>query len=242
MSRRGLTRGPALSLVAALLASACGERQAPSAELFPLAAGHVWTYRQQVEMEDGTSETTALVLRTRAPEDFEGKPAFRRHSDDGVDYWLRRDAGGVFRVAMRHELQPEPARDAAPRYVLKEPLAVGTEWPSTTVAYLLKRRQGFPAELRHEPQPIAMRYMIEALDDNVAVPAGRYERCVRVKGDGVLKLFADPTNGWRDLPINTLEWYCPGPGLVKLVRKEPAGSPFITGGQLTLELREWQPP
>lgn len=242
MSRRHLARQAASTLAVALLVAACGEPKAPSAELFPLAPGHVWTYRQQVEMEDGSQDTTALVLRTRAPEDFDGKPAFRRHSDDGVDYWLRRDASGVFRVAMGHELQAEPTKDATPRYVLKEPLAVGTEWPSTSVAYLLKRRQGFPTELRHEPKPVAMRYQIEALDDSVSVPAGRYERCLRVKGEGVLKLFADPTNGWRDLPLTTLEWYCPGPGLVKLVRKEPAGSPFIVGGQLTLELRDWQAP
>ena len=34
---------------------------------------------------------------------------------------------GIYRVAMRHELQPEALKDAAPRYVLKEPIAVGIE-------------------------------------------------------------------------------------------------------------------
>lgn len=242
MRRSPGPRVAASLLVAAVLGAACTDRKPPSAELFPLDAGHRWQYRQQVEMEDGSTETSALVMSTLAPEDHEGRKAFRRHSADGVDYWLRRDETGVYRVAMRHELQPEPLKDAAPRYVLKEPLVVGTEWQATTVAYLLRRSQGFPSELRHEPQPIAMRYVIDALNQTVSVPAGRYEGCLRVAGAGVLKLYADPTNGWRDLPLATLEWYCPGPGLVKLERREPAGSPFIVGGTLTLELADWEAP
>ena len=35
--------------------------------------------------------------------------------------------------------------------------------------------------------------------------AGRFERCVRVRGSGTLKLYADGTAGWRDMPLTTLE-------------------------------------
>ena len=55
-----------------------------------------------------------------------------------------------------------------------------------------------------------------------------------------MRLFADPVVGWRDLPLATTEWYCHGPGLVKLVRKEPANSTFLVGGTQTLELMSWQ--
>jgi hypothetical protein len=41
------------------------------------------------------------------------------------------------------------------------------------------------------------------------------------------------------MPLTTTEWYC-RPGLVKLVRSEPANSTFLVGGtQTDLELIEW---
>ena len=53
-------------------------------------------------------------------------------------------------------------------------------------------------------------------------------------------LFADPVIGFKDMPLTTTEWYCPGPGLVRVVRNEPANSTFLVGGTQTLELNEWQ--
>ena len=238
----GARRTAWMAFSAAAPAAAGGERGGTSAELFPLEAGHRWTYRQVTELEDGGHDVATLVLRTLPGEEYEGRPAFRRRSDDGVLYWLRREGSGIYRVATRHELQAEPVNDAAPRYVLKEPVAVGTEWQAPTVAYLLKRTQGYPPELRNEGKPVAMRYAIEALQESVIVPAGRFERCVLVRGSGTLKLYADGTAGWRELPITTLEWYCPGPGLVKLERDEPAKSPFLIGGTLRMELQEWERP
>jgi hypothetical protein len=85
-----------------------------------------------------------------------------------------------------------------------------------------------------------MVYTIEAVDEKVAVRAGHFERCLRISGKASLRLFADPVQGWRDVPLTTTEWYCPGPGLVKLRREEPIGSTFLTGGTLTMELIEWQ--
>ena len=41
------------------------------------------------------------------------------------------------------------------------------------------------------------------------------------------------------MPITTLEWYCPGVGLVRLERTEPANSTFLTGGTLTMDLVSW---
>jgi hypothetical protein len=120
--------------------------------------------------------------------------------------------------------------------VLKAPITVGTTWRASTVAYLLQRRQEFPREIRHSHPAVPMTYTIEAVGEKVETRAGRFEGCVRVKGLAVLRLFADPVVGWRDMPLTTLEWYCPGVGLVKLERKEPAESTFLSGGRLTMEL------
>jgi hypothetical protein len=134
---------------------------------------------------------------------------------------------------------PRAEADPAPRYVLRQPIAVGTQWQAPTTAYLLRRRQEFPPEIRHTHPPVPMAYTIEALGQGVDTPAGHFDGCVRVEGRAQMRLFADPVQGWRDLPLTTREWYCPGVGLVRLERDEPAQSTFLTGGRVTMELTSW---
>lgn len=223
-----------LPLIAVLLA-ACGARP-PGEDLFPLEAGRQWTYELRTERENEPVERETRVLSSLPQESLGGRAAFRRRSDAGADYWLRSDATGIYRVASKSELDAEPKPDKEPRYVLKQPLAVGTSWRAGTTAYLLMRRNEFPREIRHGHPDVPMTYSIEALDDTVEVRAGRFAHCLRVRGVASLRLFADPVSGWRDLPLLTTEWYCPGTGLVKLVREEPASSGFLSGGTLTMEL------
>ena len=157
-----------------------------------------------------------------------------------MDYWLRADATGIFRIASKTDLDADPTPDPAPRYVLKTPRQVGTSWQASTTTYLMRRGADFPPEIRHSHKPVAMIYRIEALGETVATRAGSFADCIRVQGQAVLKLFVDPVNGVRDMPISSTEWYCKGVGLVKVVRAEPAKSSFLLGGTQTLELIEWQ--
>lgn len=218
----------------------CGQ-PLPQASLFPLEPGRQWVYDVTSAWENDTVESETRTITTEGEDTLpQGGRAWRRRSADGVDWWLRVDDGGVYRVASKSDLDEAPTPDAVKRYVLKAPIAVGTAWQATTTAYLLRRRQDFPPEIRHSHPAVVMTYTIEALDDAVNTRAGRFERCVRVGGQAVLKLFADPVVGWRELPLTTTEWYCHGPGLVKLVRKEPANSTFLVGGTQTLELLQWQ--
>jgi len=224
---------------AALLAACSGSP--PSASYFPLDAGHRWVYDSAAEREDNSVEHEPLVLRTLGEESLpSGGRAHRRRSDSGVDYWLRADDTGVFRVASKTDLEAEPSPDKAPRYVLKTPLTVGTQWQAMTTSYLLRRRNEFPPEIRHTHAPVLMQYRIEAVGEKLKTRAGEFSDCIRVQGTAAMRLFADPVNGFKDLPLTTTEWYCKGVGLAKLVRSEPAQSTFLTGGTLTLELTEWQ--
>lgn len=231
MSRVALS----LALPAGLLLAACGPA-APGDALFPLEPGRRWTYELRSEWENDTRERETRVLETLPAEDLDGRPAFRRRSDSGVDYWLRSDTSGTYRIASKSDVDAAPRPDKEPRFVLKAPIAVGTSWRAGTTAYLLMRRESFPREVRHSHPDVPMNYTIEALDETVEVRAGRFEHCVRVRGVATLRLFADPVAGWRDLALVTTEWYCPGVGLVRLERDETAGSTFLTGGRLTMEL------
>jgi hypothetical protein len=225
------------ALLGALLLAACGAPKDDS--FFPLAQGHRWAYDITTEWENDIVEHEPRVIETLGRDTLAAGEAWRRRSDSGVDYWLKRDASGIYRVASKSDLQDEPEADKEPRYVLKAPIAVGTTWRSTTTAYLLQRRQEFPREIRHSHPAVPMNYAIEAVGETVQVRAGRFDNCVRVKGVAALRLFADPVVGWKDMALTTTEWYCSGIGLVKLVRQEPAGSTFLTGGTLTMELVDW---
>ncbi|MDP4299635.1 hypothetical protein [Leptothrix discophora] len=246
--RRGLAAPLRRTMLAALLGGAivavfmlagCGPSGA-TLPLFPLEAGHRWVYQQTSEWENNTIERDELVIGSLGQDDLPGiGRAWHRRSDSGVDYWLRSDDSGIFRVASKNDTQPDPVADPAPRYVLRQPLAVGTQWQASTTAYLLRRRQEFPPEIRHSHAPVLMTYTIAAVGQTVDSPAGRFGQCVEVRGTAQMRLFADPVQGWRDLPMTTTEWYCPGPGLVRVVREEPANSTFLVGGKQTLELNEW---
>lgn len=223
-----------------VLLAAC---TAPPASLsyFPLEAGHRWAYDQTSEWENNTVEHEPLVLHSLGEQSLAtGGSAWQRRSESGVDYWLRADATGIYRVASKTDTEADPTPDATPRYVLKLPLAVGSTWQASTTTYLLRRNAEFPPEIRHSHKPVPMVYRIEALGEAVTTRAGAFKDCIRVQGQATLKLFTDPVNGIRELPISTTEWYCKGVGLVKLQRAEPAKSSFLTGGLLTLELTEWQ--
>jgi hypothetical protein len=231
-------RSASIAIVIALTACSAAP---PSTGYFPLESGHVWTYDMKTEWENNVVEHEDLVLTTHGSDSrVEGGAAYRRRSDDGVDYWLRSDDTGIYRVASKSDLDAEPKLDAKPRYVLKAPLAAGSSWQASTTAYLLKRRAEFPRELRHTHPSITMTYTIETLGEQVQTRAGAFSNCLRVKGTAALRVFADPVVGWRDMPLTTTEWYCDGVGLVRLVREEPANATFLTGGTLTMELVAWK--
>jgi hypothetical protein len=230
----------ALLTLLVLLALAGCQAPPPEASHFPLAGGHQWVYDQITELEGNRIEHEELVLRNLGPAALDSGPAWRRRSDSGVEYWLRADASGVYRVASKSDIEDQPQPDPTPRYVLKAPYAVGTTWQSDTTTYLLRRRAEFPPELRHSYPKIRMTYTIEAAEPEVATRAGTFRDCLRVKGTAQLRLFADPVLGFRDMPLATTEWFCKGVGLVRLERSEPANSNFLSGGLLRLELVSWQ--
>jgi hypothetical protein len=236
-----MRRTTALLNSAAVLLAACGAgtSSSTSAAWFPLDAGHVWTYRVTVENDSAVLDRDTLTLRALGRDELADGPAWHRASDSGVHYWLRSDDSGIYRIATRSDLDAEPKVDASRRYVLKAPYTVGTSWQAHTTAYLLARRAEFPREIRHTHPSIPMNYTIEATQQTVNAAGQRHEGCLRVRGSAQVRLYADPVVGWKDMPLSTLEWYCPGVGLVRLERDEPAQSSFLDGGKLTMELVSW---
>jgi hypothetical protein len=190
--------------------------------------------------EDGSTQRETLVVANRGPDRIDGAVSWRRRSDSGIEYWLRSDDTGIYRIAARTPLEAEPQTDRPRRYVLRKPYATGTQWESMTTTYVLARKNERPHEMRYVLKPFPMRYRIDALDQKVQTPAGSFEGCVRVAGRAEVRLYVDALFQWRDIPLTTLEWYCPAVGLVRLERNEPSPTKFMVGGTVTMELTSWQ--
>ena len=225
--------------VAAVVLAAC--RSAPADDaLFPLAEGRQWTYRVSTTIDEVTgTERATLVLANRGEDRIDGAVSWRRRSDSGIEYWLRTDPTGIYRIASRSPLDREPLPDKPRRYVLKKPYAVGTEWESPTTAYVLSRKNETPHELRHVYKDLPMHYRIESLGEKVRTAAGDFDGCVRVAGKASIRLYDDAMRQFRDSPLTTTEWYCPNVGLVRLERQEPSPTRLVAGGVVTMELTSW---
>ncbi|QIM51278.1 hypothetical protein [Hydrogenophaga crocea] len=201
---------------------------------FPLHTGFSQTYAVRVDSEERRPDER-WTLRVTSPATLDGQPVAVRHHSEGVSYWLREDAQGIRRVAIRLDIDAEPTPEKEPLWVLKAPYTVGTEWTTPTVPYLILRRNEHPRELKHSHR-VPMGWRIEADDDQVTTPAGRFGPCLRVVGRAVLNLYTDPVNGFTNVPLTSREWYCKGQGLVKFEREEPVPPGFMVGGRLVAEL------
>ena len=231
--------------VAVAIAVLTGCQPTPSSpQLFPLDAGRSWTYRLTTTFDDAAlvPERETLVLSARGSEALKGEALWRRRSSTGSDYWLRSDDTGIARVASQGALDVEPRADEPARYVLRMPYAVGTQWTAPTGSYVYQRRNEFPRELRHlkRYQSLPMKYRIDAVDAALKTPAGEFTGCLLVGGRADIRLYVDELFAWKDVPMLTREWYCPGIGLVRVERTEASPSKFIVGGTLTMELTAWR--
>lgn len=233
VQRRVLFGLAALTLVAASVYW-LSQRVAASDSYFPLDDGRTWRFSLRYEGEDVPENETLDLSIDRQVSLGERKVSVRRDAL-GIEYYIAEDDSGIFRVAFKNDDDEMPTADATPRYVLKRPFGVGTEWSAVTVPYLMKRKNEFPRDLRYLHKTL-MTYRIEAIEQTVEVPAGKYEHCLRVVGNATLRLYTDPVNGFSDVPLVTTEWYCRGTGLVKFERSEKLRSGFMTGGAVTAEL------
>ncbi|WP_066254243.1 hypothetical protein [Hydrogenophaga flava] len=217
------------------LLTACGGRDLGN-EWFPLRSGDEQTLAVTYQMDE-PREAEEWVMRVDEPAVFQDQPVAVRHHSAGVSYYLKVDDQGVRRIATRTDIDEQPTADAEPLWVLKAPYAVGTEWTTATVPYLLQRRNEHPRDLKytHKAQ---MTWRIESVDDVVTRADGsELKPCLRVVGQARLNLYTDPVHGFTDVPLISREWYCKGQGLVKLEREEKVPQGFMTGGVLRAELQ-----
>ncbi len=132
------------------------------------------------------------------------------------------DKNGIREIAYQEskDVEPKPLLS----YILKYPIEVGTRWTDRVKTQLLKR------EL-----PISVQSSIVSTTDQVIVPAGAFNDCIRVKEIG--KTDADSSGTFVSVEGNA--WFARDVGLVKEIYTE-SGSDSSDKQTLVLELEEFK--
>jgi hypothetical protein len=203
-----------------LLACSRGEES-----YFPLGEGLRWEYQLSSSTLAFSNRTLSAV--NLASEAMGGRQCTPKSlSNGGVEYYYE-DNKGLFLCGARVPMAAEPRvfRDA--RYVLQYPVRPGFTWTAETEMQLV----GTGA--------IWVKHSIEATDETISVPAGKFDKCIKVSTTGQRQTSA-PLYGAVNQWLKNLSWFCKGVGLVKMAMTEGGQSGQIlavTGNaDMTLEL------
>ncbi|MCQ8896637.1 hypothetical protein NQT62_09355 [Limnobacter humi] len=235
------------SLVRAVVLVGLSACQPSAGHYFPLDAGHEWHYRLDYKLADGERQQR-LSIRTLGTTEVrmvggQDVKASVRRTSDGTDYYIQDTDDGVYRVAKRLVVQYQGVTDPKPRLVLPKGknLRKGYSWTVESQPMAIHWVPPFN-EANGSLKPFDLVYTVAALDETVDTPAGRFEHCIKLEGEGKVTIYADASIGYQEVFISHEEWYAPGVGLVKLLRKEPlSASTIIKGGQVSMVLTQQHP-
>jgi hypothetical protein len=208
-------------------------------EYFPLNEGKTWEYRIVTHDMDVEKKYKQLVIN-EGQQEVEGDQVFIRNINDEIQYLYKPGKEGIRRVGIRRKLDINTTLEEENFYTLKYPLEKGTSWEQETITGVLevviapfRRHYAF-----HTPVP--MKYTIGSVDEKLKVPAGRFNKCIKVVGFGTSKkVEAEKTIGTVDVTVESSDWYCPNVGLVKSQREERTTSKVLVKGDFLMELEKF---
>lgn len=232
-------------VAAALLAAGCSNSVPQGDSYFPLDVGARWEYDVASDISGTLTHQTYVATVDRTIDYANGDQVYIRRVDIpgnlGVEFWLRKDAQGISRIAKRTDAEEQARLDKNARTVIKLPLTQGAQWMVPTEPFIVLPKGDLGLKEVKMPK-VLMSYNVEAIDETVTVPAGTFQHCAKVVGNGNLPLYADAVLGFKDVPVQNIEWYCKGVGLVKVERKEDIVSQLWHTGKITMELTDFRMP
>lgn len=205
------------------------------ASYLPFEPGAFWRYGLEVQTTDLRRTAKRVVVAMPAVERA-GRSLYRlRVNRDRIEYFTRTQRG-IERVAVQSAGDAAPAFGAEPLLVLPVPPVAGARWRQPTVTGVLEATvDPFRRKYRLQ-EPVTLEYVIEAVDAEVNVPAGRFRDCLRVRGTGHTTFPGDKTVFPSEIDVVQTDWYAPGVGLVRSHRVETTTSKVVPRGEYTLEL------
>ncbi len=219
-----MTRSEFAILCMALLVTACDNTED---RYIPLGAELRHEYRIELTI-NGESRQQKQIIASLGPRKIGGREVYPRRSAGGLSYYLLENAGGIYTTR-------DPGVDGS--LLLPSPITLNRIWQSPTSVYILDNRHETFAggeSFISVGEPVIFNHTITSMDDEVRVPAGSYQDCLRIESRGSVAVEAR-TSGIEQILVRQTDWYARGIGLVKRVREETT-VPARLHGTLVQEL------
>lgn len=219
-----------------LFFTACSKQEQ---SFFPLSDGYRWRYDVTQITRDGL-EKQQYILTNLGESQINNMPVFLRRSLDGTTLYYSISNEGIVYLGNTNDRSVKPEFKEDKQIVIRNPISVNTEWKQSTTTKLLKKT-GPPQKTEFKIiAEVPVEVKIESMDEVVSVPAGRFERCMKVTMSG--STFKDAGNyvGLTLVNVEQTNWYAKGIGLVKMERLETTKSEALDKGTLSIELAEYE--
>lgn len=196
--------------------SACGQTEPPSAGsggFYPMRDGASWTYLHS--KGGGWSELVTLERSSSDPDLFEQHQT--GHPDgDASRSDLRVVDGAVLRVAADQLLDDELVYSVVyePGFMRFSDAWLDAEIGDTFIEEY-DRTETDVGEAAKPTRARAHRFTVEALSEDVTVPAGVFRNCLRVRRERALDLIEDAGTALAQEEQEKLFWFAAGVGKVR---------------------------
>lgn len=219
-------------IISVMLILGCSKQ---SDTYFPTKEGLYWEYQKHESGMFGMQDSSKHVRTTLKERDLSGKkviPIKIEESDmlgkKTAFVFRSEEKDGLAIIANQPVNSPEPIVFKTPKYFVKFPIKVGTEWEEESRTYLLQK-----------VVPITIKYSIVSVDETVTVPVGNYNKCLKITGSGNTTIDMGVLG---KTPVNkeVSDWYAPNVGFVKSIIKENSNNMLVGSKTVTYQLETFK--
>lgn len=213
-----------LSLYLLTCSVSCDKKEA---SYYPLNEGRTLEYQATVGSELGHNKVVSNLAQ-RELRRIKVTPHKVEAAGQTHFVFVAEDNNGIYEFATQKAGDIEPNVKTNHSYMLRYPIKVGTNWEDMIETHLLQQNV-----------LVTLASKIESIDDVITVPAGTFDRCVKVKSVGYSRkdmgIF-----GVATITVEHYSWYAPGIGNIKSVVKESSNNLMVGAGEVTLQLKSYK--
>jgi hypothetical protein len=180
-------------------------------DYFPLKEGLSRTYSI-----DGATVQTVENFKARKLEKKKVIPQKIETNGSTSFIFIRETSKGQMLYAKQASNTAEPVLVDTTVYIYKEPFKPGTKWGGDITTTVMMETVTFP-----------LNFEVQKQKETVTVPAGTFEKCVKVVGKGEIER-EKGLLGTVKVTIVKTDWYAPKVGLVKSVFHKSGNHMLVT--------------
>ncbi len=202
-------------------------------EYFPLREGFTAEFTL-TSINEQRKSVAEVVVVSGSKEKFDGleltpMTAALKNGGEYLKMFHYENEEGILLVATQEPGDKAPKRNKSEEWEFKYPIAVGTTWTEFKEVDFLK-----------EQVSVTMTSTIEKIDDVVTVPAGNFERCLKIREYFSGKVNLGSYGGEPEVTVEEFTWYAPGVGSIKHTFEVKCSNPKMGGGKGIVEMTSYK--